>query len=76
MLMSFQIHKGGCGRGALVDNLALAMTSHRRWPVGRHPGGSRRALFAAAAVEAEAQRDASLAALRNPAPGQPVTITN
>jgi hypothetical protein len=29
-----------------------------------------------AAAAAEAQRDASLAALRNPAPGQPVTITN
>ena len=28
------------------------------------------------AAAAEAQRDASLAALRNPAPGQPVTITN
>jgi lambda repressor-like predicted transcriptional regulator len=28
------------------------------------------------AAEAQAQRDASLAALRNPAPGQPVTITN
>jgi hypothetical protein len=28
------------------------------------------------AAVAEAQRDASLAALRNPAPGQPVTITN
>ena len=34
----------------------------------------RRAEILAAA--AEAQRDASLAALRNPAPGQPVTITN
>jgi transposase-like protein len=30
----------------------------------------------ALAAAAEAQRDASLAALRNPAPGQPVTITN
>jgi transposase len=30
----------------------------------------------AAATAAQAQRDASLAALRNPAPGQPVTITN
>ena len=28
------------------------------------------------AAAAEAERDASLAALRNPAPGQPVTITN
>jgi hypothetical protein len=28
------------------------------------------------AAAAQAQRDASLAALRNPAPGQPVTITN
>ena len=28
------------------------------------------------AAAARAQRDASLAALRNPAPGQPVTITN
>ena len=35
---------------------------------------ARRAEILAAA--AEAQRDASLAALRNPAPGQPVTITN
>ena len=34
----------------------------------------RRAEILAAA--AQAQRDASLAALRNPAPGQPVTITN
>ncbi len=34
----------------------------------------RKAEFLAAA--AQAQRDASLAALRNPAPGQPVTITN
>ncbi len=30
----------------------------------------------ALAAEAETQRDTSLAALRNPAPGQPVTITN
>ena len=30
----------------------------------------------ALAAAAEAQRDATLAALRNPAPGQPVTITN
>jgi Helix-turn-helix domain len=35
---------------------------------------ARRAEILAAA--AQAQRDASLAALRNPAPGQPVTITN
>jgi hypothetical protein len=32
--------------------------------------------FSLDALDSQAQRDASLAALRNPAPGQPVTITN
>jgi hypothetical protein len=40
------------------------------------PNPSRMALFEILAAAAQAQRDASLAALRNPAPGQPVTITN
>ena len=50
--------------GRLVPNPAKKAAAAR----ARH--------VAVLAAAAQAQRDASLAALRNPAPGQPVTITN
>ena len=62
---------------ALDSHAATPDDPHRKVPNPAKKTAAaqvRRAEILAAA--AEAQRDASLAALRNPAPGQPVTITN
>jgi transposase len=62
---------------ALDSHAATPDDPHRKVPNPARKTAAaqvRRAEILAAA--AEAQRDASLAALRNPAPGQPVTITN